>query len=66
MMRASSAGVEVRRFSEETTLLVVPAGEQLLVAASVERLLAILDRCDRTASFDELVLELRRCIEPSR
>jgi len=65
-MRASSAAVEVRRFSEETTLVVAPGGEQLLVAARAERLVAILDRYDRPMSFDQLVLELKRCIEPSR
>jgi hypothetical protein len=49
--RLGLAGLEVRPFSDETTLVVTPRGEHLLVAAPAPRLVALLERCDGTSSF---------------
>jgi hypothetical protein len=49
--RLGTASLEVRPFSHETTLLVTPSGEHVLVSAPAQRLIALLERCDGTSSF---------------
>jgi hypothetical protein len=56
-MRTSSkpvAGLELRPFTRETTLVVTPSGDRLLVAAPVRGLEALLERCDGSRSLDRV------------
>ncbi|HEY4027400.1 MAG TPA: hypothetical protein VGO86_13300 [Candidatus Dormibacteraeota bacterium] len=47
-------GHEFRRFTDGTTLLVTPGGQELLVAAPVAHLVSILARCDGSSSLAEI------------